>query len=136
MRVIADANVLFSCLLREGLTRRVWFNPELEICAPAFIFAELSKHKQELLEKYGGTGEQFEAFFSTAFKNIKLIPDDELKPYLPAAASLTADPNDWLYLACALKENASIWTHDKGFIGQSRVKAATTAELAGEIGML
>jgi predicted nucleic acid-binding protein len=58
-----------------------------------------------------------------------------LRPYIPDASELSEDPDDWLYLACALRENAAIWTHDKDFSGQLRVRILSTKELAEELGL-
>jgi len=136
MKIVADANILFSCLLKAGLTRRLWFHPELELIAPAFIVKEFLKYRNELLKKYSGSEEEFEKLLSRILAQMKMVDEEDLRPYLPAAASLSSDAKDWLYLACALRENAQIWSHDKGFKKQIRIIIKGTEELAGEMGLL
>jgi len=136
MKLVADANVMFSALLRGGLTRRLWFHPALELSAPAFIIREFLKHRAELLTKYSGSGEEFERLQKLLLSQVRLVADEELQPYLPAASSLSGDAKDWLYLACALHQNAAIWSNDRDFGMQKRVEIKTTKKLAGEIGLL
>ena len=136
MRATIDANILFSALLKKGLTRRVLFNPEMDLYAPFFILEEFKKYQNFLLKKFSGSKKEFQTLAQTILTQISFIPDSQLKPFLPAAASLIEDKKDWLYLACALKEDTIIWSNDKGFKKQKRVKARTTSEIAKEAGML
>ena len=136
MKLVSDANAFISALLRPGLTRKVWVCPEVFLCAPSYLLIELREHGAELAGKYKGSAGEFEQLESKLLSYVKLVSDADLKPYLSAASSLSSDQDDWLYLACALRENAAIWTQDGGFTGQKRVKILTTAELAKEVGLL
>ena len=136
MKVVVDANILFSALLKEGLTRRIWFHPDVQLCAPTHLIREFMKHRQTLRNRYSGSDEGFEKRVSLLLSHIKLIDDAGLKPYLPAASVLSQDAKDWLYLACALSVDATIWSHDKDFGAQSRVRIVSTEQLAEEFGML
>ena len=136
MKVTVDANILFACLISDGETRRLWFHPELKLFAPKFIFAEFFKYRKLLEKKFGFPKEDFERLLNLAISQVELIPDFELNPFLPASIFLIDDPKDWLYLACALKEDTLIWSNDKGFKRQKRVKTKTTTEMIDELGTL
>jgi len=136
MKVTIDANILFSALLKKGLTRKILFNPEMELYAPRFLITEFQKHSVFLIKKFAGTREEFALLCQTILSQIRFVEDKELQPFLPAAASILQDPKDWLYLACALKEDTLLWSNDHGFKKQSRVKAKTTAEMINTVGML
>lgn len=136
MKITIDANILFSCLIKDSQTRKLFFNPELSIFAPQFISEELIKYLPELRAKAKLSETEFLVLLDKIFRQIKIMPDKDLTPFLPAAASLIKDPKDWLYLACALSEDTIIWTNDKDFKTQSRVKALTTNELSQLIGTL
>lgn len=136
MKVTIDANILFSALLRKGPTRKILFNPEIELYAPRFLLTEFQKHTVFLIKKFGGDKEEFAVLCQTILLQIHFVQDKELQPFLPAAASLLQDPKDWLYLACSLKEDTLLWSNDKGFKKQSRVKVKTTAEMIDTVGML
>ncbi len=136
MKATVDANILFSALLKKSLTRRIWFVPEIRLFAPRFLLKEFQKYASYLENKYHGNTAEFQSLCEKLLEQVVFVEDGELKPYLPAAASLSKDPKDWLYLACALKENTIIWSDDKEFKKQARVETKTTKEMKEEIGML
>ena len=136
MKVTADANILFSALLKKGKTRKIWFNPEIELFVPLFILKEFQKYKQYLQKKSDLKEKEFNVLCEKLLSQVLFVKDSELKPYLPAASSLLKDAKDLLYLACALKEDTIIWSEDKGFKKQNRIKTLTTKEMAEEFGEL
>lgn len=136
MKVTVDANILFAALLKSGTTRKLWFGPEIELYAPSFLLKEFKKYVTYLRGKFVGSEEEFQTLYNKITAQVFLVEDSELKPFLPAAASLIKDPDDWLYLACALKEDTIIWSEDKGFKTQNRIKTRTTKEMIKEFGML
>jgi predicted nucleic acid-binding protein len=136
MKATIDANILFSALLKKGMTRKILFGPEMNLCAPKFLLIEFLKYKKYLKSKFGGTEEEFEALLQKIISQIRFVPDEELKPYLPAARTLAEDPKDWLYLACALKEDTIIWSNDRGLKKQGRIRVFTTHEMKKEFGNL
>lgn len=136
MKLVADANVLFSSLIRDGTTRRLWTHPGLILFAPSFIVEEFIKYENELLRKSGTKPDEFKRLLSDVLSILAIVPDAHLDPFMPAAATLSTDKKDWPYLALALKENAAIWSNDAEFKRQNRVKTFTTAELIGEVGKL
>lgn len=129
MKLVADANVLFSALLKEGTTRRLWFDSNFILYSPTFLLTEFLSHKRELLKKFDGTEEELDELLERLLKHVVIINESELKPFLPAAASLSSDSKDWLYLASALHANADLWSSGKGFSYQNRVSIWTTSEL-------
>ncbi len=136
MKATADANILFACLIKNGETRKIWFNPKLKLYAPAYIINEFLKYKNQLEKKSALNNQAFEKLLHNAIAQLNLVPDSELNPFLTAAKTLSKDSKDWLYLACALKEDTIIWSNDKEFKNQSRIKIRTTTELMDEAGHL
>ena len=136
MKVTVDANVLFSCLIKDGVTRHVWFSPSINLYAPEFLVDEFKKYGPLLLKKYGGGQENFTALSEKILGIVEFTQDKDLAPFLPAASSLLQDKKDVLYLACALREDTIIWSNDKGFKKQRRIEVKNTAEMVEEFGML
>jgi len=134
MKATVDANIFISALLKKGLTRSLWFAFEIELYAPIFILDEFQKHETTLLRKFGGSSEDFTRLAGLLLSYVTLVADKELKPYVPAASSLITDQKDIMYLACALKEDTVLWSEDKGFKRQKRVKTLTTTEMKEEFG--
>jgi len=132
MEITIDANVLFACLIRDSDTRRLFFSPEFEFYAPSFMLSELQKYFGVIKKKSGLCDSDFSNLVARVLVQITLISDVELKPFVLAASSLTTDKKDWLYLACALYKNTLIWSNDKEFKKQKRVKILTTEEMLNE----
>jgi predicted nucleic acid-binding protein len=52
MKLIVDANVLFSFFRKDSFTRNfILSHPELELYTPIYVFEELDKHKDEVKSK-------------------------------------------------------------------------------------
>ncbi len=136
MRVTVDANVLFACLIKDSTTRRMFFNPALSLFAPEFIVDEFARYLVEVRKKSGLSDEELYQLVDKVLGQLVLVPDKNLKPFLPAAASIVEDPKDWLYISCALYENTIIWSHDRDFGTQKRIRIISTKELIGIIGSL
>lgn len=136
MKATVDANILFSSLIKRGITRRIWFEPELILYSPKFIYDELYKYENFLFKKFSGTKEEFEELSKKLLSKIRIIAHEELVPYMPASKSLIKDEKDLIYLACALKEDTIIWSNDKEFRKQNRIKIRTTEEMVKEFGSL
>ena len=136
MKITVDANILFACLIKDSTTRRLFFNPALFLFAPEFIVDEFARHLAEVRKKPGlGDGELYR-LVDKVLGQLVLVPDKDLKPFLPAATSLVDDPKDWLYISCALYENTIIWSHDLDFGTQKRIRIISTNELIDIVGSL
>ena len=51
MDLVIDANVLFSALIKDSFAYNLLFSDTFHIFTPEYIFTELEKHKDEILEK-------------------------------------------------------------------------------------
>ncbi len=129
MRLIVDANVLFSAMLREGLTRRLYFDRRLVLFAPRFMLKEFGKYAEELQKRSRLPKKEFAELGKMLLARIRWIPDEEILPFIPAAKHLCTDEKDAPYLACALAVDADLWSRDRD-LRQPRVNIWETSELA------
>ena len=136
MKITVDANVLFACLIKDSATRKLFFNPALSLFSPEFIVGEFARHLVKVRKKSGLRDEELYRLVDKVIGQLVLVPDKDLKPFLPAAASLVDDPKDWLYIACALYKNTIIRSHDLDSGTQKRVRIISTKELMSIIGSL
>ena len=136
MDITVDANILFACLIKDSDTRKLFFSPKFELYAPAFMLAELQKYFPLIKKKSGLNDSDFSNLVARILVQVTIVNDSELSPFVVAAASLIKDKKDWLYLACALYKNTVIWSNDKGFKSQSRVRTFATEEMLKEAGHL
>ena len=129
MRLAVDANVLFSAMLREGLTRRLYFDRRLLLYAPRFLLKEFGKYAAELQKRSRLPKKEFVELCRMLLSRIRWVPDEEILPFIPAARHLCTDEKDAPYLACALAAGADLWSRDRD-LRQPRVKIWETSELA------
>ena len=131
MDLVVDANVIFAALIKEdSFAYTLLFSDAFHIFTPEYIFTELEKHKDELLEKTERTTEEFFRLVETLKRRINIIPLEELVPYVEEAEKLTPDPDDMAYFALALKLNCAIWSNDKKLKVQDKIKVYNTHELS------
>lgn len=130
MDLVVDANILFAALIKNSFSYNFLFNEKFRLFTPEYIFTELEKHKEELLDKTEKTTEEFFRFLEILKRRIVLVPLEELTPYISEAEKLTPDPDDIAYFALALKLNCAIWSNDKKLKEQNKIKIYHTHELS------
>ena len=130
MDLVIDANVLFSALIKDSFAYNLLFSDTFHIFTPEYIFTELEKHKDEILEKTERTTEEFFRLVEILKRRIVIVPLEELVPYVEEAEKLTPDPDDMAYFALALKLNCAIWSNDKKLKDQNKIKIYNTHELS------
>ena len=134
MELIIDANVLMSALiLTEGKTYDLIFNDRTKLFSPEFLLEEFEEHKEEILAKSKLSESDFELFLSLISSQIEFVPYTEFEEYISEAEKITPDPGDTEYFALALKLKCSIWSNDKKFKKQNKVKVYSTSELMKQI---
>ena len=51
MELVVDANILFSALIKSGITRELMVNDEILLYTPEYLIKELFEHIEELRDK-------------------------------------------------------------------------------------
>ena len=133
MRLIVDANIIFSALIKDGLARKIVFAPELELYSPRYLTLEIHAHLPEILKKSKLSDEKLSRVSNLILSQIIMIEDKQITPFYPAAISLIADENDRPYFAAALAIGSDVWSQDNDFSNQTRVKIWKTKELAEKL---
>lgn len=129
MNLVIDANILFSILIKQGKTIEILLNPLLNLYAPVFIFDEVAKHKDEILEKTGRTENELIELMSDILSIVKFIARENIEESLPEAEAISPDKDDSTYFALALKFNCAIWSNDKRLKSQNKIKVYSTNDL-------
>ena len=132
MKLVVDANILFSALIKEGMTKKILFDLSYELYSPAFIFEEFKKHQNEILFKTHRTNEEFYKILESLKEIISFVPDEDFTDYIEGAEKICPDYDDSAYFALALKLNCPIWSGEKSFKEQSKIKVFNTKELVEE----
>ena len=136
MKVVADANVLFSFFRKDSLVREIIINPnldyEIELIVPDYVFLELKNHKKEICKKANISEEDF--YFALEALKLFIYVENSWKEFKEEAIYLLTDnPKDIPYVALALKLDCPIWSYDAGLKKQSKVNILTTKDLLRRI---
>jgi len=131
MELVVDANVLFSALIKDGATRKLFFDDRLQLCTPEYIFQEIFDHVEELEKKTHSKQKKINRVIQQLLtgSDIRIISLLEIKAYREQAKQISPDPKDVPYFATALKMNCAIWSNDKELQNQKRIKVYSTTDL-------
>jgi len=132
MRLVIDTNIIFSALIKDSITRRILLTSEFDFYIPEYVFIEIHKHSEEIMEKSGYDQDDLDTMLDTLISDINVIPTEEFKKYIPLAFKImkNIDEDDTSFLALALMINGDgIWTNDPHFDKQDKIKVWKTKDI-------
>ena len=131
MELVVDANILVSGLIKDGITRELMLNNDLDLYTSDFIFIELFNHIKEIAKKANMEINEFTDTVEILIveSDLKTITTDEVRPFIDRANRISPDIDDALYFSVALKLNCAIWSNDKELKNQNHVKVYSTTDL-------
>ena len=131
MKLVIDANVVISALIADSKTRELIVTLEPDLLTPAFVYDEIENYEALIVEKSGMEPDRVEQFTDLLFQYIEVIPADDFYPAIDTAdeAIGDTDPDDVLYLACAIACDAAIWSDDSDFNEQDLVETYSTSDV-------
>lgn len=139
MRIVVDANVLFSFFKKDSFTREfVISNRSLELISPEVTLGQLAKYSDRISSKSGLSKREFEEVFLQLALYVGFIPVDEYKDKFKEAKALVDGwskeeckefMEDIDFIALALKEGCAVWSNDKLLKKQAMVNVLGTGEL-------
>lgn len=132
MRLVIDTNIIISALISNSIRRSILMNSDFEFMAPEYTYAEIMKHGDLITRKAKLTPEDLQYVMDILFSRITIYPRDEYADCYPLAMEIMKDidPDDAPFLALAMKAKVyGIWSEDKGFLQQNRVKVHRTKYL-------
>ncbi len=130
MKIVVDTNRIIAALISKGASREIFFSHLLYLVAPDMALEELESKKLVLTGKAGISPEEIDDAIAFAKSRLKLVPRQSFVPFLSDMPSEVGDKHDLPFLACCLAIGAEgIWTHDKDFLRQKRVRIFTNKDL-------
>jgi len=131
MKLVVDANVVISALIADSKTRELIVTLEPDLLTPEFVHDEIGNYEDLVVEKSGMTPDRVVQFIDLLFQYIEVVPAGEFYPYIEEAdvAIGDTDPDDVLYVACALATDADIWSDDSDFEEQDVVETHSTSNV-------
>ena len=128
MRFVLDTNIILSALIKDSLTRKIIKNLEFEFFVPSYSLSEIKKYKKYACEKARITEKQFDVLLKNLFESIEIVPIHFYEKQLEVSKKLIDDVKDVPFLACAIALKSDIWSDDKDFQKQKKVKIFTTSD--------
>jgi predicted nucleic acid-binding protein len=131
MKLLIDANVVISALIADSKTRELIVTLEPDLLTPAFVHDEIENYEELIVEKSGMEQDRVGQFIDLLFQYIEVVPADDFYPVIERAdeAIGDTDPDDVLYLACAIARDAAIWSDDSDFDEQDLVETYSTSDV-------
>lgn len=129
MKLVIDANVVISALIADSKTRELIVTLEPDLLTPAFVHDEVENYEDLIVEKSGMEPDRVAQFIDLLFQYIEVVPADDFYPAIERAdeAIGDTDPDDVLYLACAIANDAAIWSDDSDFDTQDLIDTYSTS---------
>ena len=125
--IVVDANKVFAAFIAEGIVHDLLFSGEFKPVGPEKLLEEVEKHKDEIAEKARKKLEEIELAIKLLEPEFKIFSRQEYTVKLSEGLKLA--PKDVEYFALALRFDFPIWSNEKGFKKQSKVKVFSTSEL-------
>jgi predicted nucleic acid-binding protein len=131
MKLVIDANIVISALIADSKTRELIVTLEPDLLTPAFVYDEVENYEDLIVEKSGMKPTRVAQFIDLLFQYIDVVPASEFYPAIESADEAIGDidPDDTLYLACAIVFDAAIWSDDSDFDEQNLVETYSTSEV-------
>ncbi|WP_255195670.1 PIN domain-containing protein [Halorarius litoreus] len=131
MKLVVDANVVISALIANSKARELIVTLEPELLTPEVVHDEIGNYEDLIVEKSGMSSDRVRQFIDLLFQYIETVPASEFYPHIEEAEDAIGDtdPDDVLYVACALARDAGVWSDDSDFDDQDLVPVFTTGEV-------
>ena len=131
MKLVIDANVVISALIADSKTRELIVTLEPDLLTPAFVHDEIENYEDLIVEKSGMEPDGVAQFIDLLFQYIEVVPADDFYPAIERAEAAIGDtdPDDVLYLACAIANDAAVWSDDSDFDEQDVVETYATNDV-------
>ncbi|WP_423999186.1 PIN domain-containing protein [Haloarcula salina] len=131
MMLVIDANVVISALIADSKTRELIVTLEPNLLTPTFVQDEIENYDDLIAEKSGMEPDRVAQFMDLLFQYIEVVPADDFYPAIERAQGAIGDtdPDDVLYLACAIANDTAIWSDDSDFDDQNLVETYSTSDV-------
>jgi len=129
--LVIDTNILISALIKEGLIREILTNLKLNFIFPELSLEDIYFYKTDIMRKAKINEKQFYTLLLRLLKYVKIIPLDIINSFREEAHEIMGkiDKEDTIFIATALAFNCPIWSDDKHFQKQNKIKILTTKDI-------
>jgi len=125
------SNTVTEVLIADSKTRELIVTLEPDRLTPEVVHDGIKNYENLIVEKSGMDANRVQQFIDLSFQYIETVPASEFYSYIEGAEEAIGDtdPDDVLYVACALARNAGVWSDDSDFDERDLVTVFTTGEV-------
>ena len=129
--LVIDTNILISALIKQGTTREILTSLRINFICPESSLKSVYFYKNDIMSKARINEKEFHILLFRLIKYVRLIPLEFLKNFKQEADEIIGkiDKEDTIFIATALAFNCPIWSNDKHFKKQDKIKTITTKDL-------
>ncbi|MBI5797727.1 putative toxin-antitoxin system toxin component, PIN family [Candidatus Woesearchaeota archaeon] len=130
-KLVLDTNILISALIKDSTTRKMIFHFPGELYFISFSKEEIQEYEVLLLRKTKKDKEEFERILGSIINKLIILNEKDVALMMEEAKKIMdkIDPDDTPFIAAALLANADIWSDDKHFEKQNKIKVWKTSEV-------
>ena len=125
-------NRIIAGLIRDSTSREILLNPNFDFYTPDFLLTEIKNHKDLIMKKGGLSESKFDTIYELLIDRINVLPKSDIMDHIDEAKEIIGDidRDDVTFIALALAiPNNGIWTEDKHFKKQNKIKIWSTKEI-------
>lgn len=132
LKLVIDANIILSALIRDSITRKILIGSAIEFYAPDYLIEEVEKYISLVSRKNSLSEHDNKKILDIICKYITIVGIELYEENINRALEIMSniDIKDTPYVALALSfDNDGIWSEDKGFFKQNKIKVWRTQEI-------
>ncbi len=129
--IVVDANVVVSAFLKDGASRELILDGDLDLRSPPWLWEEIAARYDWLRERTGLSMPALDLLLRQLRERILDVPADAIEKYRAEGLARVGSANrkDAPYVATVLAVDGVLWTHDKRLVKSAKVRTVTTASL-------
>ena len=132
-KLVVDSNILFSALIKRGAAFELMIQMaehEVQLYSPGYLWKEVSARKEKILMLSGLQEAELDFFMGILSEQLIAVQQKEYKEFITEAKSLLKPHiKDVPYFALALALDSPIWSNEKRFLKQPKVKIYSSTGL-------
>jgi predicted nucleic acid-binding protein len=131
-KLVIDANIILSALIKDSITRKILIGSAVDFYAPNYLIEEVEKYMSLVSRKNSLSEQENKKILDILCNYITIVGIEFYEENINEALKIMADIDikDTPYVALALSfDNDGIWSEDKGFFKQDKIKVWNTQEI-------
>ncbi|MBI2105790.1 hypothetical protein HYT56_03055 [Candidatus Woesearchaeota archaeon] len=131
MRLIINSNRIIAALVKDSTSKKIILEGNLELLSINVSEDDVKRYKKEILKKSELTEAQFDFIYEKLKEKLIILDDKIIMNKMEEAKRIMdkIDKDDTPFIAAAIATKSSIWSDDKHFEKQNRIKILKTNDL-------